>query len=112
MGAMKEIANVLEELGVVAVVAYRSDDDGATVIDIETMEGLGEVRVNLNDGNIWAGDPEVDVPALLDGFAVAEYDNQPLVDCSRCGGAVARGRMSLRAYVAAAKLHRCVEVGR
>lgn len=46
---------------------YESEDDGAHLIWIDTLEGTGHIRVNLNDGNIplFDGDPEkVDHPLM------------------------------------------------
>jgi hypothetical protein len=41
-----------------AVIAYLSPNDGQPVIEIDTTPGLGEVRVYINDGQVYAADPE------------------------------------------------------
>lgn len=40
------------------VVVYTSPNDGAPVVEVDTEEDLGEIRVYLNDGQIFAGNPE------------------------------------------------------
>jgi hypothetical protein len=37
---------------------YRSRVDGAIVVEVETEAGLGRLRITLNDGTVWDGDPE------------------------------------------------------
>ena len=44
----------------VSVTAYHSPNDAAFVIEVDTQEGTGEVRVYVNEGQVFAGDPEVD----------------------------------------------------
>lgn len=44
----------------VEVMVYRSELDNAPVVEIDTQVDTGVLRVNLNDGLIWDGDPEVD----------------------------------------------------
>lgn len=91
----------------------RSLVDGVPYLQIDTCEP-GSVRVDLNDGNIWDGDPEEDVPALLDGFAVAlgtcktngsSDFTYPILTCTYCREALTQGPAKLRAYVAAARAH-------
>ena len=41
------------------VTAYISPNDGQPVIEIDTTPELGEVRVYVNDGQVYAADPEV-----------------------------------------------------
>lgn len=118
MSAMKEVATLLEENGIhleeVDIVATRSLKDEALLIDIQTSEGGGHVRINLNDGTIWDQDPELDVPAMLDGFAVAlgTYKTKgspdftyPILTCTDCMEAIVHGPANLRTYVAAAREH-------
>lgn len=33
-------------------------DDGATVVQVDSQEGIGRLRVNLNDAPVFDGDPE------------------------------------------------------
>lgn len=40
------------------VTAYLSPKDGCPVIEIDTQRNVGEIRVYINDGRIWKGDPE------------------------------------------------------
>lgn len=42
----------------IEVNVYRSRQDGALVIEIDTQDDTGDLRVNLNDAPIWDGDPE------------------------------------------------------
>lgn len=44
--------------GLVETTIYRSDVDGAVVIEIDTQAEAGHVRINLNDASIWDRDPE------------------------------------------------------
>lgn len=46
----------------VAVCGYRSSIDEATVVDIDTVTGAGRLRVHINDGVIYDGDPDTDNP--------------------------------------------------
>uniref|UniRef100_A0A5Q5BT94 Uncharacterized protein n=2 Tax=unclassified Mycobacterium TaxID=2642494 RepID=A0A5Q5BT94_MYCSS len=46
----------------VAVCGWRSDLDGAHVVQIDTTESTGRVRVFINDGAVYDGDPETDEP--------------------------------------------------
>lgn len=46
----------------VAVCGFVSDLDGAQVVQIDTTEGAGRVRVMVNDGPVYDGDPETDEP--------------------------------------------------
>ncbi len=50
------------DLAEVAVCGYVSDRDGAQVVEIDTTEGTGRVRVVINDGTIYDGDPMTDEP--------------------------------------------------
>ncbi|UOR02081.1 hypothetical protein MUN77_01735 [Leucobacter allii] len=107
MGAMKELATALEGLGVAGIASYRSELDGAVVIDLDTVDDVGRVRVTLNDGVIWDGDPEQDVPAMLDGFEISHtWEGLESMFCLACIQDVDLGEQrTLRAYVAAAKAH-------
>lgn len=42
----------------IEVTVYRSGIDAALVVEIDTTDETGNLRVNLNDGPIWEGDPE------------------------------------------------------
>lgn len=42
----------------IEVTVYRSTIDGALVVQIDTEQDTGRVRVDLNDSAIWDGDPE------------------------------------------------------
>jgi hypothetical protein len=42
----------------VSVIVYTSDVDGVTVVQVSTSQP-GRLRINLNDADIWDGDPEV-----------------------------------------------------
>lgn len=44
----------------IEVHVYRSPIDGALVVQIDTTEDTGRVRVNINDGRLWDGDPETE----------------------------------------------------
>jgi hypothetical protein len=48
---------ITEEVPIEAHI-YRSTADGCIVVQIDTWSGLEDLRVNLNDGLIWHGDPE------------------------------------------------------
>lgn len=50
------------ELAELAVCGYVSDRDGAQVVEIDTTEATGRVRVLINDGVIYDGDPNTDEP--------------------------------------------------
>ncbi|MGB8404228.1 MAG: hypothetical protein WCE30_09205 [Mycobacterium sp.] len=50
------------ELDQLAVCGYVSDRDDAQVVEIDTTEDTGHVRVLINDGVIYDGDPENDEP--------------------------------------------------
>lgn len=50
------------ELDELAVCGYVSDLDGAQVVEIETTEATGRVRVYINEGVIYDGDPTTDEP--------------------------------------------------
>jgi len=54
--------------GLVETTIYRSDIDGAVVIEIDTQPETGHVRVNLNDSPIWDRDPE-EIPATATEIA-------------------------------------------
>lgn len=45
-----------------AVCGYVSDRDGAHVVEIDTIEATGRVRVVVNDGTVYDGDPNTDDP--------------------------------------------------
>lgn len=42
----------------IEMTAYRSKIDGSLVVEIDTQDDTGELRIHLNDGLIWSGDPE------------------------------------------------------
>jgi hypothetical protein len=42
----------------IEVTVYRSKLDGALVVEIDTTDETGDVRINLNDAAIWEGDPD------------------------------------------------------
>ncbi|ASX03440.1 hypothetical protein [Mycobacterium intracellulare] len=44
------------------VSAYLPEADGIPVIQVDTDHRIGRVRVNLNDGTLWDGDPDTDGP--------------------------------------------------
>ncbi|MBC9927282.1 hypothetical protein [Leucobacter sp. cx-169] len=44
--------------GAVELIQYRSEIDGAVVIEVDTIEGTGRVRVNINDCAVYDDDPE------------------------------------------------------
>ncbi|WP_308160194.1 hypothetical protein [Mycolicibacterium goodii] len=46
----------------VAMCGWVSELDGARVVQIDTFEGAGRVRVMINDGPVYDGDPETDQP--------------------------------------------------
>ncbi len=50
------------ELAEVAVCGYVSARDGAQVVEIDTTEDTGRVRVVINDGTVYDGDPCTDAP--------------------------------------------------
>lgn len=108
---MKELAASLEELGLETITFGRSEIDGAVLVMIDTLEHVGRVRIDLNDGTIWDQDPELDVPDMLDGFEIRLWHGDgitaPALECTTCeqlvGGATMR--RTLREHVAAAKQH-------
>lgn len=55
---LANIAKIETESGMFSVTVYLSPNDAAPVIEIDTIEGLGEIRVYVNDGQVFAGDPE------------------------------------------------------
>lgn len=44
--------------GDVDVVIFRSYIDGAIVVQIDSRESVQHIRVNLNEGTLFDGDPE------------------------------------------------------
>ena len=86
----------------VAVSVLR-DDQNRPVIAI-TTENSGHVMVTLNDGVLWDQDPEVDAPELLDGFVPLGGRD---IECIACGEVIDTKTCTVRAQVAAAKLHEC-----
>ncbi|RUP26152.1 MAG: hypothetical protein EKK51_31015 [Mycolicibacterium sp.] len=50
------------ELSELAVCGYVSDRDGAQVVEIDTTEDTGRVRVLIGEGVIYDGDPNTDEP--------------------------------------------------
>lgn len=50
----------LTEEAPIDVTIYRSPQDGALVVEIDTQVEAGRVRVNLNDGVLFDADPEVE----------------------------------------------------
>lgn len=94
---------------VLTVQVGRSVIDGEPYVMIDT-EAPGIIRVDLNDGTIWDGDPEQDQAHWLDGFEIAgELSGARHLLCLKCVNLVKPGteRHTLRAYVADAKLHQC-----
>ena len=57
----------------VEVAIYRSPDDGAFVVEVDTQEATGDVRVYLNDGQLYAGDPE-EPPSPAGIYLVSEAE--------------------------------------
>jgi hypothetical protein len=55
-----------EQLENLEVLTWVSDDDGALVVQIDTSANAGRVRVNINDGAIWDGDPETHIHDFCD----------------------------------------------
>lgn len=45
-----------------AVCGYVSDHDGAHVVEIDTTEAAGQMRVVINDSTVYDGDPNTDEP--------------------------------------------------
>ncbi|MGJ6127030.1 hypothetical protein QN239_31055 [Mycolicibacterium sp. Y3] len=45
-----------------AMSGWVSELDGARVVQIDTFEGAGRVRVMINDGPVYDGDPQTDEP--------------------------------------------------
>ena len=56
------LAPGVEPDGVVVVCGVVSDLDGAHVVQVDTPEGAGRVRVVINEGDIYDGDPDTDEP--------------------------------------------------
>lgn len=119
MGAMKQIATELAERGItfnedgsvtvatdqITVHVTRSlRGDNAPYIIVDT-HAPGRLQIDVNDGTIWDQDPEEDVPAMLDGYAVIGEENVLL--CMGCGERVKfdEFKLTLRSYVAAAQAH-------
>ncbi|WP_396908880.1 hypothetical protein [Mycolicibacterium sp.] len=46
----------------VRVQTWTSERDGTLVVQVDTHEDTGRIRINLNDGPIWDGDPDTDNP--------------------------------------------------
>lgn len=65
----------------VAVCRFVSDLDGAHVVQIDTTETTGRVRVFINDGAIYDGDPNTDEPPG------ARYADDRDAHCDECGAA-------------------------
>lgn len=70
------------------VCGYVSDYDGAHVVEIDTTEATGRVRVVINDGTVYDGDPNTDHPPgrYYDGPA-----DDGLQRCAECGADTAAG---------------------
>ncbi|QFS94548.1 hypothetical protein FIV07_27635 (plasmid) [Mycobacterium sp. THAF192] len=71
LAALTDAAEDLAELvlapgaepdGAVAMCGFVSDLDGAHVVQVDTLEGAGRVRVVVNEGVVFDGDPETDEP--------------------------------------------------
>ena len=58
LGVDPELAG--EGITLPEVSMYRSDMDGTLVVQVDTDAAVGRIRVNLNDGPVWDGDPEAD----------------------------------------------------
>ena len=52
------------ETGAIDVSTF-AGDDGATVVQIDTAENTGRVRVNVNDGTVFDADPEISRNGVL-----------------------------------------------
>lgn len=70
--------NVLDAVG--QVVTYRSDIDGAVVVEIETGAGIGRLRVYVNDGPIFDQKSEEPGPHGTCGFVWRENDISPATE--------------------------------
>lgn len=94
----------------VTVHVGRSTIDSVPYVMIDT-DNAGPMRVDLNDGNIWDGDPEQDQAHWLDQFDIIDPINEPepILKCVRCDDWIEPGkiRVRLREFVADAKLHNC-----
>lgn len=94
----------------VTVTVTRSTIDGARLLFVDTQQGVGRVRIDLNDGTIWDGDPEEDQAHWLDGFTFeVTVAGAAILTCGSCSERVGwptRGD-TLRSLVADAKLHNC-----
>lgn len=55
------MSTIITEEAPIDVSVFRSPNDGALVVQIDTESDGDRVRVNLNEGVLWDGDPEVDV---------------------------------------------------
>lgn len=67
IGAAESLAGLVladdrADLAELAVCGYVSDRDGAQVVEIDTTEATGRVRVVINDGTVYDGDPNTDEP--------------------------------------------------
>lgn len=61
--------------------------DGVPVVQIDTAERGGMIRVNLNDAPIYNGNPEIhDAPGI--SLITADDDDDDLRECERCGDEV------------------------
>ncbi|MEW2484525.1 hypothetical protein AB0876_33540 [Mycobacterium sp. NPDC049093] len=65
--AAEQLADLLSDAdpadqAVPAVCGYVSDRDNAHVVEIDTTEATGRVRVVINDGTVYDGDPNTDEP--------------------------------------------------
>lgn len=60
------MVKITEEVPV-EVSVHRSSIDGALVVQVDTTGDTGDLRVNLNDGMLWDGNPEYN-HSPLDGL--------------------------------------------
>jgi len=92
--------NALDAVG--QIVTYRSNIDGAVVVEIETGAGIGRLRVYVNDGPVFDQEPEEPGPHGTCGYVWREEGISPATEghhrctlrsghssprhyCSRCG---------------------------
>jgi hypothetical protein len=55
---------MIGEQAPIEVEVTRSPIDGALVVQVDTTGDTGRVRINLNDGAVWDGDPEQEQSAF------------------------------------------------
>jgi len=77
--------------GAVMVCGFVSDRDGVHVVQIDTREAAGRVRVVINDGIVYDGDPEMDVPPGARYCGAVWADVGAVERCDECGAATEAG---------------------